>query len=168
MSDSKARTTPRRTDYRRFVALDTRWSDNDIYGHVNNVQYYSYFDTAVNRMLIEAGLLDIHQGSTIAFVVESSCAYFRPVACPAALEVGIRVAHLGRSSVRYELAIFEASRNTGAAAGSTASDTASDTACAAGVFVHVYVDRETSRPVAIPAATRQLFETLVIDAGRAA
>ena len=147
MTDSTATPASLRSDYRRFLALDTRWSDNDIYGHVNNVQYYSYFDTAVNRMLIEAGVLDIHRGDTIAFVVESACSYFRPLAFPEALEVGIRVARLGRSSVRYELAIFRAG---------------DDAACAAGIFVHVYVDRATTRAVPIPAATRQLLESLVV------
>lgn len=150
MTDSTAAGRPVRADYRHFVRLDTRWSDNDIYGHVNNVQYYGYFDTAVNRTLIEAGVLDIHAGRTIAFVVESACAYFRPIAFPDPIEVGIRVARLGRSSVRYELAIF------------TGDDA---TACAAGVFVHVYVDRATNRSVAIPDDTRALLDRLVIDAG---
>lgn len=147
MADPENNTTPRRGDYRRFLALDTRWSDNDIYGHVNNVQYYSYFDTAVNRMLIEAGVLDIHAGATVAFVVESSCSYFRPIAFPDPLDVGVRIARLGRSSVRYELAIFRRG---------------DDLACAAGVFVHVYVDRDSNRPVPIPEPTRQLFNTLLV------
>lgn len=146
MPESSAPRPEGRGDYRRFVPINTRWSDNDIYGHVNNVQYYSYFDSAVNRMLIEAGVLDIHRGETIAFVVESACSYFRPLAFPDGLEVGIRVARLGRSSVRYELAIFR---------------DGDDTACAAGVFVHVYVARATNRSVAIPEATRDLLQTLV-------
>ena len=150
MTDSTAAGRPVRADYRHFVRLDTRWSDNDIYGHVNNVQYYGYFDTAVNRTLIEAGVLDIHAGRTIAFVVESACAYFRPIAFPDPIEVGVRVARLGRSSVRYELAIFSGDDAT---------------ACAAGVFVHVYVDRATNRSVAIPDDTRALLDRLAVDAG---
>ena len=146
MTDSTAAGRPVRADYRHFVRLDTRWSDNDIYGHVNNVQYYSYFDTAVNRMLIEAGVLDIHHGTMVAYVVESACSYFRPISYPDPLEVGIRVARLGRSSVRYELAIFRAG---------------DDSACAAGVFVHVYVDRRSNRAVPIPEATRRLLTGLL-------
>lgn len=138
---------PPRSDYRHFVRIETRWSDNDIYGHVNNVQYYGYFDTAVNRMLIEAGVLDIHAGNPVAFVVESACRYFRPIAFPAPVDVGIRVARLGRSSVRYELAIFSGE---------------SAAACAAGVFVHVYVDRTRHESVAIPEDTRALLGPLVI------
>ena len=149
MTDITAPGRPVRAGYRHFVHLDTRWSDNDIYGHVNNVQAYSYFDTAVNRTLIEAGLLDIHAGRTIAYVVESACSYFRPISFPDSLEVGIRVARLGRSSVRYELAIFRGD---------------DDEACAAGIFVHVYVDRDTTRSVPIPDETQALLSRFVVDA----
>src|SRR5712691_9300513 len=115
-----------RAFYRRFLAIPTRWMDNDIYGHVNNVVYYSYFDTVVNGYLVEAGGLDIHDGKIIGLVVETMCRYFLPLAFPDVIEAGLRVAHLGRSSVRYEVAIFK----QGEAA-----------AAAAGHFVHVYVDR---------------------------
>lgn len=135
----------RRSDFVHFTEIQTRWKDNDIYGHVNNVDYYSFFDTAVNRLLIEKGVLDIHQGTVVGFVVDSGCSYFRPVAFPDTLEVGARVATLGRSSVRYELAIFKRGE---------------EALCAAGHFVHVYVDRGTGQSTAIPDATRRLLETL--------
>jgi acyl-CoA thioester hydrolase len=117
-----------------FVDLQTRWADNDVYGHVNNVVYYSYFDTAVNRHLIEQGVLDIHAGATIGLVVETQCHYFAPLAFPEVIEAGLRVAHVGRSSVRYEIGLF----------GRGQAQTA-----AHGRFVHVYVDRQTRRPVAL-------------------
>jgi acyl-CoA thioester hydrolase len=119
--------------------------DNDVYGHVNNVVYYSYFDTAVNRFLIEAGVLDIHRGTVIGLVVETQCNYFSPLQFPQALEAGLRVAHLGRSSVRYEVGLFE----QGAAV-----------TAAAGHFVHVYVDRETRRPTPLPLEWVQVLSTL--------
>jgi acyl-CoA thioester hydrolase len=124
-----------RSAYRHFVPLTTRWLDNDAYGHINNVVYYSFFDTAVNGALIEAGALDFLRGDTIGFVVETHCNYFAPLAFPQALEAGLRVAHVGGSSVRYEIGIFA----------SGAPETA-----ARGHFVHVYVDRATGRPVALP------------------
>ena len=114
-----------------FVEVQTRWADNDVYGHVNNVVYYSYFDTAVNRYLIEQGVLDIHAGSTIGLVVETQCHFFAPIAFPEPVEAGLRVAHVGRSSVRYEIGLF-------------AND--DELAAAQGHFVHVYVDRLTRRP----------------------
>lgn len=122
-----------RADYAHLSTITTRWMDNDIYGHVNNVTYYSYFDTAVNRYLIEAGVLDIHAGGVIGLVIETHCNYFAALAFPKDVQAGIRVAHIGRSSVRYEIGLFEAGQ---------------DTAAAVGHFVHVYVDRETRRPVA--------------------
>ena len=125
-----------RADFRRFLTLDTRWMDNDVYGHVNNAVYYSYFDTAVNRHLIEAGALDIHAGATIGLVVETQCRYFAPLAFPQAIEAGLRVGHVGRSSVRYEVGLFAPGQALSAAHGH---------------FIHVYVDRETRRPVALPA-----------------
>lgn len=139
-------TAPGRDQYRHFRRLDTRWMDNDVYGHVNNVTYYSYFDTGVNAYLIERGVLDIHAGTTIGLVVETGCRYFASVAFPDTLEVAIRVAHLGNSSVRYEVAIFK----QGDAA-----------AAAAGHFTHVYVDRDSRRPAALPADLRAALEALL-------
>ena len=128
-----------RSHYRQFNSIATRWSDNDVYGHVNNVVYYSYFDTVVNRWLIDAGALDIHGGSVIGLVVETQCHYFAPLAFPQTLDAGLRVAHLGRSSVRYEIGLFAEG----------------DAHCAAaGHFVHVYVDRASRKPVALPASVR--------------
>ena len=124
-----------RSAYAHFQTITTRWMDNDVYGHVNNVTYYSYFDTAVNRYLIEAGVLDIHAGGVIGLVIETHCNYFAPLAFPKNVEAGIRVAHIGRSSVRYEIGLFEEGQ-AGAAA--------------CGHFVHVYVDRDTRRPVPLP------------------
>ena len=124
-----------RSHYRQFSAIDTRWMDNDVYGHVNNVVYYSFFDTAVNRWLIEAGALDIHGGPVIGLVVETQCSYFAPLSFPQQVQAGLRVAHCGRSSVRYEVGLFAEG---------------ADESAAAGHFVHVYVDRETRRPVALP------------------
>lgn len=138
------RDTPR-SAFPHFCAIATRWMDNDVYGHVNNVHYYSYFDTAVNRFLIERGVLDIHDGEVVAFVVETGCAYFRSLAFPDTVHVGVRVAKLGNSSVRYEIALY---RND------------EETPCAAGHFVHVYVDRASNRPVPIPGAARAVLAEL--------
>ena len=134
-----------RSAYRVFSSISTRWMDNDLYGHVNNVVYYSWFDTAVNAYLIEQRVLDIHGGVTIGLVIETQCNYFEPLAFPQVVEAGIRVARLGGSSVRYEVGLF--------AQGS------SHTA-AKGHFVHVYVDRQTRRPVPLPQNLRQVLETL--------
>lgn len=119
--------------------------DNDIYGHVNNVQYYSYFDTAVNQFLIERGVLDIHKGEVVGFVVDSGCSYFSPVAFPDTVHVGIRVAKLGNSSVRYEIGLY---RND------------DDTPAAVGHFVHVYVERSSNRSVPVPANVRDVLATI--------
>jgi len=135
-----------RSDYRQFQPILTRWQDNDVYGHVNNVAYYSYFDSAVNTYLIEHGGLDIHGGEVVGFVVSSSCDYFASVAFPERLEVGLRVGKLGTSSVQYELAVFRAGE---------------DEACAAGRFVHVFVERASNRPVEIPASMREALQRLV-------
>ena len=135
----------RRGAYPHVCSIATRWMDNDVYGHVNNVVYYSYFDTAVNRYLIEAGALDIHRSDVIGLVVETRCSYFASLAFPDALSVGVRVARLGKSSVRYELGIF---RN------------AEEIAVAQGYFVHVYVDRRTNRPVPLPEPLRRALEPL--------
>lgn len=134
-----------RSSYRSFRSIPTRWADNDMYGHVNNVVYYAWFDTAVNSLLIERGALDIHQGTTVGFVVETQCNYFAPLAFPQAVEAGIRVAHAGSSSVRYEIALFAEGAQTAAAQGH---------------FVHVYVDRTTQRPVKLPAALQAVIDDL--------
>ena len=140
------RPAPRpRTDFPAFVPITTRWSDNDVYGHLNNVVYYSLFDTAVNAHLIRAGALDIGQGGVIGLVVENRCHYFASLAFPEPVEAGLAVASIGRSSVRYEIGIFAAG--------------AAQTA-AHGHFVHVYVDRATRRPVQLPEALRRTLEAL--------
>lgn len=144
MKDLKLNT---RATFKHFLSMPTRWMDNDIYGHVNNVNYYSFFDTAVNRYLIDAGVLDIHHGSEIAFVVETHCNYLAPIAFPDTITAGVRVAHLGTRSVRYEIGLF---RND------------DDTPAAVGHFVHVYVDRASSQSVAIPQATRAALIPLLI------
>lgn len=136
----------RRGDYRHFQPITTRWHDNDIYGHVNNVVYYSYFDSAVNTYLIECGGLDIHAGAVVGFVVSSSCDYFASITFPERIEVGLRVGKLGNSSVQYELAIFKHGE---------------EQACAAGRFVHVFVDRESNRPVGIPESLRAALARLL-------
>ena len=137
---------PDRGGFRRFATIQTRWEDNDVYGHVNNVVYYSFFDTAVNRYLIEAGALDIEAGAVIGLVVETQCRYHAPLAFPDILEVGIRVARIGTSSVRYEVGVF---RQGG-----------EDLAAADGHFVHVYVDRVTRRPVPLPGPLRAALEAI--------
>ena len=134
-----------RDRYPHLTTLDTRWMDNDVYGHVNNVVYYSFFDTAVNRWLIGQGVLDPGAGGTIGLVVETHCRYFRPLSFPDRVTAGLRVAHVGRSSVRYELALFRDDEPEAAAAGH---------------FVHVYVDRATRRPAELPDALRRALETL--------
>ncbi|HBX57860.1 acyl-CoA thioesterase [Pseudomonas sp. UBA2684] len=134
-----------RRDYRHFQPITTRWHDNDVYGHVNNVTYYSYFDSAVNAYLIEVGGLDIHNGGVVGFVVSSSCDYFASIAFPDAIEIGLRVGKLGNSSVQYELAVFKAGE---------------EEACAAGRFVHVFVDRQTNRPLPIPERLRAAMANL--------
>ena len=139
------RPPPTRAEFAHFLALPTRWMDNDAYGHVNNVVYYSFFDTAVNRFLIDRGVLRIDASPVIGLVVETGCRYHRPLAFPDAVEVGIRVAHLGTSSVRYELGVFHE---------------AEDLAAAEGHFVHVYVDRETRKPAPLPDALRAVLRTI--------
>ena len=135
-----------REHYRAFHTITTRWADNDMYGHVNNVVYYSWFDTAVNSHLIAQGALDIHQGSTIGLVIETQCNYFAPLAFPQVVEAGIRVARLGGSSVRYEVGLFAQGEPMTAAHGH---------------FIHVYVDRQTRRPVPLPPALRTVLDALV-------
>jgi acyl-CoA thioester hydrolase len=137
-----------RSSYRVFLPITTRWSDNDVYGHVNNVIYYSWFDTAVNAHLIEQGVLDFQGGDTIGLVVETQCNYFASLAYPQKVEAGIRVARLGGSSVRYEVGIFAEG---------------SDSTAAAGHFVHVYVDAATRRPKPLPPALRAVLEALTVS-----
>jgi acyl-CoA thioester hydrolase len=138
-----------RTDYPHISTLQTRWADNDVYGHVNNVAYYGYFDTIVNDYLISQGALDIHDGAVIGLVVETGCRYFAPLAFPQKLEGGLRVSRIGKSSVKYELAIFAEGENPPAAEG---------------FFVHVYVDRESRRPVAgLPDPLRAALQRLHAD-----
>jgi acyl-CoA thioester hydrolase len=134
-----------RSAYQVFRVIGTRWEDNDVYGHVNNVVYYSWFDTAVNSYLIEQGALDIQKGSTIGLVIETQCNYFAPLAFPQTVEAGLRVAHVGTSSVRYEVGIFAAGQQHAAACGH---------------FVHVYVDAATRRPVPLPNPLKHTLETL--------
>ncbi|MEL6364201.1 MAG: thioesterase family protein [Pseudomonadota bacterium] len=136
----------RRADYPHLRPVPTRWADNDVYGHVNNVAYYAFFDTAVNAFLIENGVLDPKTSEVIGLVVETSCRYHAPLSFPETLTAGVRVARLGNSSVTYELAIF----GEGA-----------DEAAAEGRFTHVYVDAETRRPVQVPEAMRGVLAGLL-------
>lgn len=138
-----------RDRYRHFLPITTRWMDNDVYGHVNNVVYYSYFDTVVNRYLIERGVLDIEAGGTIGLVIETQCNYFASLSFPETVIAGLRVARLGNSSVRYEVGLFREG---------------DDSAAAQGHFVHVYVDRQTRRPVALPEPLRKALEPLLVAA----
>ena len=141
-----ARPQPEPRDaYRAFRTITTRWMDNDQYGHVNHVVYYSWFDTAVNAHLIEQGVLDTAKSEVIGLVVETQCQYFESLAFPQAIEAGIRVAHMGSSSVRYEVGLFAEGAPMTAAKGH---------------FVHVYVDRATQRPVPLPANLKQVLEQL--------
>ena len=137
----------RRGDYPHLQPITTRWMDNDAYGHVNNVVYFSYFDTVVNTYLIDRGALDIHESKVIGLVVDVGCQYMSPLTYPETVTGGLRVAHLGRSSVRYELAVFPEG---------------SDVAAAQGHFVHVYVDRATRRPVELPRELRAVLEPLLV------
>ena len=135
-----------RAGYKVFRDLGTRWMDNDAYGHVNNVVYYSWFDTAVNAYLIERGALDIERSEVIGLVIETQCNYFAPLAFPQMVQAGIRVARLGSSSVRYEVGLFAQGEPLTAAKGH---------------FVHVYVDRHSRRPVPLPPQLKSVLETLL-------
>lgn len=134
-----------RSAYKAFRTITTRWMDNDAYGHVNNVVYYSWFDTVVNAHLIENGALDVQHGSTIGLVIETQCNYFAPVEFPQTVEAGLRVARIGRSSVRYEVGLFVQGEPMTAAKGH---------------FVHVYVDREQRRPTDLPVQLKNVLEAL--------
>lgn len=138
-TDTGKSATGQRDDYHYFTAITTRWHDNDLYGHVNNVTYYSYFDTVANTYLIEHGDLDIHNGQTIGLVVNSGCSYHAAIAFPDQLEGGLRINRIGNSSVEYGIGIFKKGEKT---------------AVAEGHFVHVFVDRETRKPTSIPDALR--------------
>ncbi|WP_415187062.1 acyl-CoA thioesterase [Rhodomicrobium sp.] len=148
VSDTTRKDTAIRADYPHHAPIQTRWMDNDVYGHVNNVTYYSYFDTAVNRYLIEAGALDIEKSAVIGLVVETSCRYRAPITFPEAVTAGIRVARIGSSSVRYEIGLFREDE---------------DIACAEGHFIHVYVDRATRRPVPLPDGLRAALMPLRVS-----
>ena len=142
-----ARPTPRpRTDFRHFTSITTRWADNDAYGHVNNVVYYSYFDTIVNQYLIDAGALDIERSPVIGLVVETHCNYFAPLSFPHPVDAGLRVARIGSSSVHYEIGLFAAKEPLTAAHGH---------------FVHVYVDRATRRSTPLHASLIQTLQGLL-------
>ena len=136
-----------RTDYRAFRTIQTRWMDNDIYGHMNNVVHYSLFDTAVNGWLIEAGLLDLKAGTEVGLVVETGCRYHAEMMFPDVISAGIRVARIGSSSVRYEVGLF---RND------------EDIASAEGFFIHVYVDRASRRPKTLSETMRAALETIAV------
>lgn len=134
-----------RSQFPHFLEIPTRWMDNDAYQHVNNVVYYSFFDTAVNRFLIDKGVLDIHSDEVVGMVVDTGCSYFSSISFPDTVHAGVRVAKIGNSSVRYELALY---RN------------GDEQPAAAGHFVHVYVDRKSNRSVPIPATVRAVLETI--------
>jgi acyl-CoA thioester hydrolase len=139
-----------RERYLHFLKVPTRWMDNDVYGHVNNVVYYSYFDTVVNGYLISSGALDIEKSPVIGLVVETQCRYFKPITFPDTVHAGLRVARLGSSSVLYEIGIF---RND------------EESAAAQGHFVHVYVGRESRRPTTLPPEMRKALERILIRDG---
>ena len=144
MSDRKK--PDQKSDYRWWLEIPTRWMDNDVYGHVNNVHYYSYFDTIANTYLIKHAGLDIHFGAKVAYIVNSSCDYFKAIAFPDTLLGGLRVNRLGNSSVEWGIAIFKQQ---------------SDVACAQGVFTHVFVDRLSEKPVKIDGQFRNALEALL-------
>ncbi len=137
-----------RSGYPHFQSITTRWKDNDVYGHVNNVEYYSYFDTVINTYLIREGGLDIHAGANIGLCVESHCKFEGPLAFPEIVEAGLRVVHIGKSSVRYEIGLFREGEAQ---------------AAAQGWFVHVFVDRAGRRPQAIPDSLRTALERLLVE-----
>lgn len=150
MSETTSKRPPpgRRGDYPHTLPITTRWMDNDAYGHVNNVVYFSYFDTVVNTYLIARGALDIQESEVIGLVVDVACQYMAPLTYPETVTAGLKVAHIGRSSVRYEIALF---------------GEGSDTAAAQGHFVHVYVDRKSRRPVEMSGTLKQALEQIRRD-----
>lgn len=142
---SERPTISTRADYADFYSLQTRWIDNDVYGHMNNVVHYSLFDTAVNGWLVQHGLLDPQTSNSFGLVVETGCKYFAEMKFPDRVTAGLRISKLGNSSVRFEIGLFRNDENT---------------ASAQGFFVHVYVDRSTKRPTPIDMLRREAFETL--------
>jgi acyl-CoA thioester hydrolase len=146
MSDKPVRSS--RSEYRRFCPITTRWADNDVFAHVNNVTYYAYFDTAVNQYLIENGAFDIATSPAVGVVVETMCRFFRSVAFPDQLEIGLRVAKLGRSSIRYEIGVFKKGMAEIAAQGH---------------FVHVYVKRESTEVMPVPDSVKHVVTPLLVD-----
>ncbi len=145
---SQRRPPAQRASFKHFLTIPTRWMDNDIYGHVNNVIYYSWFDTIINRYLIDPGGVDIHDGQIIGFAIETMCRFHQPFTYPEDVEAGLRIGHLGSSSVRYELGLF----------GAGEADARAD-----GHFVHVFVDRQTQRPSPLPERLRQALERIRAD-----
>ena len=135
-----------RDHYRHFLTIPTRWMDNDVYGHVNNVVYYSFFDTVVNKFLIEQGQLDYSKGKVVGLVVETKCQYFAPIAFPDVVVAGIRVAHIGTSSVRYEIGLFKNDE---------------DNPAAEGHFVHVYVTRSGNKPTPLSTQMRSVLAKII-------
>ena len=131
--------------YRHFLTIPTRWMDNDVYGHVNNVVYYSFFDTVVNKFLIEESQLDYSEGKVVGLVVETKCQYFAPIAFPDVVVAGIKVVHIGTSSVRYEIGLFKNDE---------------DKPAAEGHFVHVYVTRSTNKPTPLSSEMRSILEKI--------
>jgi acyl-CoA thioester hydrolase len=140
-----------RDRYRHFLTIPTRWMDNDAYGHVNNVTYYSYFDTVVNQLLIARGVLDVEKSETIGLVVETHCNFLAPITFPETVHAGLRVAKIGNSSVRYEIGLFREDDLTAAAHGH---------------FVHVYVHRHTRQSATVPGPVRELLSTLLAEERR--
>ncbi|PHR61068.1 MAG: thioesterase [Robiginitomaculum sp.] len=139
-------TTPQISDYPYHMDIQTRWNDNDIYGHINNAIYYTYFDTLVNNFLIETGLLILNQSPIIGLVVETQCQYFAPISYPTGIKSALRISKIGNSSVRYEIGLFNADTQD---------------IFAQGHFVHVYVDTKTRRPTPLPQAMRDILQTLM-------
>ncbi|MBX5453113.1 MAG: acyl-CoA thioesterase [Acidobacteriia bacterium] len=148
MGPKDTRNRERRDAYRFFHTITTRWKDNDVYGHVNNVVYYSYFDTAVNYYLVSRKVLDIARAEVVGIVAETGCRFYASISFPDRVDVGIRAARIGRSSVRYEIGVF---RND------------EDIASAEGYFVHVYVDRVGMRPVPIPEPVRRVLQEIAVE-----
>ena len=138
----------RREHYKHFRPIPTRWRDNDVYHHVNNVIYYEFFDTVINGYLMDKGGLSYSDGDSVGFAVETHCQFLAPIRFPDVVDAGLRIAHLGNSSVRYEIGIFKQGE---------------DTPAAVGYFVHVFVKRETSQPTRITGKLREAMEAILID-----
>ena len=137
-----------RSDYNYFFKMSTRWNDNDIYGHLNNIIYYELFDTAVNKWLIKNNLIDIKNGNNIGLIVQSGCNYFSSFEYPEDIDAGIRVTKIGNSSVRYEVGLFKSN---------------DDLASADGFFIHVYVDRVSNKPINLDYEFKKKLDTIYVD-----